>query len=222
MTPRLLRFGHGGHPVVVVDDFSGDWRAVGTIAADLAPFPQAPGHYPGVRRVIRTEDEAADDYANATLERAAPFIGGAFGLTGFDLVEASFSIVTTPPGALSPPQRAPHFDTTDPRHLAVLHYLFDRPGSGTAFFRHRATGIERVDEALAGRFVTAVQTEGPGSGYVAGSDARFEEIGRVEAVPDRLLIYQGALLHSGVIPSDMPLDADPLRGRLTANLFIQG
>jgi hypothetical protein len=37
-----------------------------------------------------------------------------------------------------------------------------------------------------------------------------------------MLIYQGSLLHSGVIPPDMPLSADPREGRLTANIFVRG
>ena len=59
-------------------------------------------------------------------------------------------------------------------------------------------------------------------GYVTGSNAEYEQIGLVEAVPDRLVIYQGALLHSGLIPPDMVFSDDPARGRLTANLFIRG
>jgi hypothetical protein len=44
----------------------------------------------------------------------------------------------------------------------------------------------------------------------------------VEAVPDRMLIYHGSLLHSGVIPPGMLLTEDPREGRLTANLFLLG
>ena len=43
----------------------------------------------------------------------------------------------------------------------------------------------------------------------------------VEAKADRVVIYQGSLLHSGIIPPDMPLSDDPRVGRLTANLFVQ-
>ena len=60
------------------------------------------------------------------------------------------------------------------------------------------------------------------SGYIAGSDEFFEQIGAVEAVPDRLIIYQGSLLHSGIIPDDMTFSADPREGRLTANIFVRG
>jgi hypothetical protein len=36
-----------------------------------------------------------------------------------------------------------------------------------------------------------------------------------------LIIYQGRMLHSGLIPADATLDPDPRRGRLTANFFVQ-
>jgi len=61
-----------------------------------------------------------------------------------------------------------------------------------------------------------------GSGYITGSDSFYEQIGAVEAVPDRLVIYQGSLLHSGIIPDGMTFSADPREGRLTANIFVRG
>ena len=46
--------------------------------------------------------------------------------------------------------------------------------------------------------------------------------GIVEGVADRLVIYRGSLLHSGIIAPGTPLSADPRHGRLTANLFVLG
>ena len=45
---------------------------------------------------------------------------------------------------------------------------------------------------------------------------------RLKASPDRLVIYQGSLLHSGIIPPGMSFSADPREGRLTANIFVRG
>ncbi|HEY0044719.1 MAG TPA: DUF6445 family protein [Allosphingosinicella sp.] len=223
MKPELLRFGTGGSPVVVIDGFSGAVDEVVGLAAALSPFPSyRTSYYPGPRRTIGEGDRDAYAYVVRTLETAAPFIGGAFDIDRFDLLQASFSMVTTPPEALAPPQRAPHFDSVDPRYIAVLHYLSDTPGTGTAFYRQRSTGIERVDEGNLQAFVAAAKAAGGASGYIQGSDAHYEQIGAVEAVPDRLVIYQGCLLHSGIIPPDMVLSADPRRGRLTANIFVQG
>ena len=224
MTPQLLRLGDGGHRVVVVDGLVGAIHHVVDLAVALAPFPRGPNpNYPGVRRVIGERDGAAFGYVRRLLEECAPYIGGAFDHDGFDLLEASFSIVTTPPDRLTPQQRAPHFDSTDPAYLAVMHFVHGVEGSGTAFYRQRDTGIEMVSEATVGRFITAAKAgAAQATGYVAGSDRAYDEIGRVAAAPDRVVIYQGALLHSGIIPPAMPLDPDPRRGRLTANLFIRG
>ncbi|MDB5691052.1 MAG: hypothetical protein JWO81_115, partial [Alphaproteobacteria bacterium] len=108
---------------MVVDGFGGDPAAIVGIAASLAPFPPSANYYPGLRRVVRRGDGAADAYVVATLKQAAPLIAEAFEVDTFDLLEASFSMVTMPPEALSSPQRVPHFDSTDPDYLAILHYL---------------------------------------------------------------------------------------------------
>jgi hypothetical protein len=224
--PELRRVGKSQSPIVIIDEFSGALEPILEIAEALAPYPPLKNYYPGVRRVIARADQAADAFVEATCDRAAQFIAGAFDFDRFDLLEASFSIVSTMPGDLSPPQRAPHFDTTDQKHLALLLYLRVPPGSGTAFYRQRSTGIERVTEANLASFVRTAEAEAaclPGdSGYIRGSDDFFEQIGAVDAVPDRLIIYQGSLLHSGIIPPGMAFSSDPKVGRLTANLFVRG
>jgi hypothetical protein len=225
--PELRRVGNEQSPVVVIDEFTSRVPEILAIAEALAPYPALEGnYYPGLRRVIGRSDEAADAYVVQTCRDAGPFIAGAFDVEGFSLIEASFSMVTTAPSDLSHPQRAPHFDSTDPKHYALLHYLRVPAGSGTAFYRQRSTGIERVTEANIARFVTTAEREArllpSDSGYISGSDQFFEQITSVEAVPDRLLIYQGGLLHSGIIPPGMSFSADPREGRLTANLFVRG
>jgi len=225
--PRLLRVGLEQHPVVVIDEFSGRLDEIVQCACDLAPYPAIErNYYPGVRRVIGRNDQRANAYVEQTCRDAAQYIAGAFDIETFTLVEASFSLVTVRPSELSSPQRAPHFDTGDPKHLALLHYLRVPEGSGTAFYRQRSTGIERVTTANMARFVRTAQQEArllpSDAGYISGSDPFFEQIGLVEAVPDRLVIYQGSVLHSGIIPPGMTFSADPGMGRLTANLFIRG
>jgi hypothetical protein len=225
--PELRRIGKEQNPVVVIDEFTGRLSEILDVAAALAPFPALKGnYYPGLRRIIEPADGPANSYVDELCEAAAPFIAGAFDIEGFTLTEASFSIVTTAPSDLSPPQRAPHFDSTNPKHYALLHYLRAPAGTGTAFYRQRSTGIERVTEANVARFVTIAEREAAllpkYSGYIFGSDEYFEQIAAVEAVPDRLLIYQGGLLHSGIIPSGMSFSPDPREGRLTANLFVLG
>jgi hypothetical protein len=222
MRPTLRRLGRAGHPILVIDDFSGDVGAIVEIAAALAPFPQnLDSFYPGVRRYIMKEDEAAFAYAVRMLRAAGPFICSTFGFGSFDWTEASFSMVTTPPDRLAPAQRAPHFDSSDPADLAVLHYLSDT--EGTAFYRHRSTGIEQVDDDNKDLLIRHSQAAAlSASGYIQESDRDYERIGHVEGVADRLIVYRGSLLHSGIIPSGAALSDDPRQGRLTANLFIYG
>ncbi len=227
MKPQLQRIGSSRSPVVIIDDFSGAVEEIARIADSLAPFPPVASiSYPGVRRMIGPADKQAHAYVMKSCEQAAPFIGGGFGVSSFDLTEASFSVVSTPPSALQPVQRVPHFDSPDQNLLAMLHYLRVPEGSGTAFYRHRSTGIERVSNDNHGELAASANREltdsPPGPGYFSGSGTFFEQIFSVEAVPDRLIIYHGSLLHSGVIPSGMTFSADPREGRLTANFFIRG
>lgn len=226
MRPELRRFGSAQSPVVVIDDFTGDAEAVAGLADALSPFPdETDSYYPGVRRMIDEADVDAFAFVQQCCRDAAQFIAGGFDLEGFELLRASFSMVSLRPDQLEPIQRAPHFDSTDPNYLALLLYLRVPAASGTAFFRQRATGIERVTTDNLASLMRTFEAESPAmasSGYILGSNASYEQIGAVEAVPDRLLIYQGSLLHSGIIPSDMIFSADPRAGRLTANLFVRG
>lgn len=223
MKPALHHFGAGRHPVVTVDDATGRVDELIALAGRMGPLPEAKGNfYPGLRRTFGPDDTEANTYVDALLAALAPFIGGGFDCDSFDLKEASFSMVTAAPQALSPAQRAPHFDGTDRGMLAVLHYLNVSPGTGTAFYRHHATGIETVEDGNLDRFVAQARPQAlAAKGYIAASDPYYEEIGRIEAVPDRVAIYPGRLLHSGIIPPDMALSHDPRDGRLTANFFIQ-
>jgi hypothetical protein len=176
--------------------------------------------------MITRSDVDADAYMEDLCQRSAQFIAGAFGFDRFSLVNGSFSMVTRSPDELIEPQRIPHFDSADQKYLALLHYIRVPEHSGTAFYRQRSTGIERVTEANRESFVRTAQAEvkrlPANSGYVAGSNDFFEQIGAVEAVADRLVIYQGSLLHSGIIPKDMSFSPDPREGRLTSNIFVQG
>ena len=62
----------------------------------------------------------------------------------------------------------------------------------------------------------------PPQTYHYGDSKRYELIGEVEAQPDRLVLYRGKLLHSGVIPNPHDLTDDPRTGRLTINMFLRG
>lgn len=221
MKPSVRVVGQSRQPVLVIDNFSGAPHAVIEIAAALSPFGESRDtYYPGIRRHITPADRDAFAYAESVIDEIGPFLGDIFGFQWFDWIEASFSMITAAPADLIPGQRTPHFDSTEPGYLAILHYLSDT--EGTAFYRQRATGVEvvtpqNVDGVLAAARAAAAHSPG----YFHGSDAHYEQIGMVEGVADRLVLYRGSLLHSGIIPPDADLSEDPRKGRLTANLFVQ-
>jgi len=140
--------------------------------------------------------------------------------------EATFSVITSAPESLGNLQKIPHFDTSNPYFFALLLYLNPGPHGGTGFFRHRDTGFERIgDERSEHYFASAdrllQQQGGPSSGYVTQSRDGYELFHRVDYRQHRLVVYPGNLLHSILVDPHVDIEADPARGRLTANLFFE-
>jgi hypothetical protein len=107
----------------------------------------------------------------------------------------------------------------------VLLFLGHGEQGGTAFYRQRATGFESVDAARLDRFRTElerdVQAHGmPDAEYIAGDTPLYECIAVQPARFNRALIYAGNTLHCAYLPPEVVLNADPLAGRLTLNLFL--
>jgi hypothetical protein len=219
---RILPVGRSREPVIVVDDALSDPEAAIHEAALLrfAAADEGRGGFPGIRA------EAPKAFAATLVGGAMPLIERVFGLkrtslSGFD---ASFSIVTVPPAELHPLQRIPHVDTRDPRRLAILYYLGRGRMGGTAFFRQDSTGLEQVGPDSFGAYYAArradvgrLPAEG---GYPGAQTPGYTETAHFEARFNRLLVYRSCSLHSGIVPSDSPLSADPRTGRLTANIFV--
>jgi hypothetical protein len=139
-------------------------------------------------------------------------------------VTSAISMAVTPASEATVVQRLPHIDTTDAYQLAILHYLCGPQHGGTAFYRHRESGLEMIDADRSKPYFAALRqqmaTAAIGLGYIAGSDALFEQIGVVEAAFDRIVIYPSRLLHAGILP-DVPVSHDPRAGRLTVNTFYR-
>jgi hypothetical protein len=219
----LQRIGREREPVMIVDGVLENAAALVDYAArevSFAPVFGPQGGYPGIRAPVPL------DYVGALARTLSPTIERAFGLERVKLAraECSFSLVTLAPGQLAPLQRIPHADTADPLQFAILHYLCDERFGGTAFYRHRATGFETLSPNRIERYEAARQRElteaMPAAGYIFGDTEHYEQTGAVAAAFDRLVVYRSRTLHSGLIAPDAPLSADPRRGRLTANIFV--
>lgn len=218
-TVAVHRQGAERQPVIVIDDVLADpagWRA----AAEAGEYARVGPHYPGVRAFVDR------DWADAMRDELAPLLAETFGLDPVpQVLEAFFSIVTTPPEQLAPIQRLPHFDGVEAERIAVLIYLSGADQGGTAFYRQRATGYESVDPARYPAFEAAlnagVAAHGlPDAGYIDGDTAMYERVGLYEARANRALIYRSRTLHCAAIPPGLALPDDPATGRLSVNSFL--
>lgn len=216
---RVEAIGSEGQPLVILDDFAPDPDALRHFATAM-DFAPARNHYPGVRAAL------PEAYLATQLPLIAEAVATPFGRQGpLHVVDASFSIVSTPPGELTIPQRLPHVDAFTGDRIALVHYLSPGDGDGTAFFRHRATGFETVTEARRDLFFRHLDTEMrhggvPAPGYVLGDTPLFETIRTEPARYNRALLYRSWNLHSGAISPDAALSAAPADGRLTITAFL--
>jgi len=226
MAIQVYEVGREGGRVVVIDDFLADPDALIAQAAALAPFPDMrENYYPGLRRRV-TPDEGIFAYVDTTCQAVAPVMREIFGVNRFRITEAGFSLVTRPPSELHDSQRVPHNDSFSLDDFAVLHYLNRGDMGGTGFYRHRRSGYELVDAGRSPSWQAGLDADlaaygPPAPAYFNETTPVWEKIGEVGWRFNRLLIYPGALFHSGLIPDDFAFSPDPLHGRLTGNIFLQ-
>ncbi len=216
----ISNFSSQDHCLVTVDGLLAEPEQA-ISQAILQNFARITPQYPGVRAPL---DPAVCTYL---LEQLAPLLDQWFAeeATRWEM-QAWYSIVTTPPGALAPIQRLPHVDGTDPHQIAMMLYLHRTGHGGTAFFRHRSTGLEALTAADYPRYAEALKADVARSGlppaaYTTDGAPHFE---RTHAVPgdfNSAVFYRGNILHSGVIDNAAPLSADPREGRLTINAFFR-
>lgn len=213
--------GREGEPLVIIDGFSG---TVDTLlaAAQNAQYQHAGASYPGIR------SWADPSYLDQRRDLMMQIMQQVFGFQkGVRLDASTFSLVTTGEAELSPLQRIPHYDHAGGEVIAVMHYLLGPETGGTAFYRHRRTGFETITLAREASYNAALAQDErehgmPPARFYYGDTDWFEMINEVEAVPDRLVLYRGRQLHSGVIPDPLSLSSNPCKGRLTINMFLIG
>jgi len=210
-------------PVLIVEDVLREPQALVEYAAREVTFAPAwteHGGYPGLRA------PAPLNYVQALAQALAPTLMQAYGLRDVTLARAdcNLSLVTLPPEQLTPLQRIPHIDTVDPLRFALLHYLCPPGSGGTAFYRHRATGLQTIAaEQEAAYLVTRdreLETVPPAPGYLVGDSPAYERTALVEDRFNRLVVYRSRHMHCAQIPKGFGFSADPRTGRLTANVFI--
>jgi hypothetical protein len=219
--PAIGRIGNEATPVIVIDHFLSNPELLVECAANCAFEGVSDAFYPGVRAPI------PPIYCFALRAFLGGLIAEAFGLNDSLIMGelAHFSLVTTAPANLKTLQRMPHIDNTNPKQLAVLHYLCAPEHGGTSFYRHRRTGFEFIDQARSPAYSRVLTEElacagPPAGGYICGDSAMFERTASFAAAFNRVLIYRSINLHSADIPAGFACNPDPRTGRLTANTFF--
>lgn len=221
--PRInvRAMGREGEPLVIIDGFSGMADELLQAGYD-APYQHAGASYPGIR------SWADPSYLDRRRDLMMQIMQRVFGFTqGVRLDASTFSLVTQDEADLSPLQRIPHYDHAGGEVIAIMHYLMGPESGGTAFYRHRRTGFETITPQREDHYNAALAQDEraygmPPARYCYGDTDWFELIDEVEAVPDRLVLYRGRQLHSGIIPDPSVLSPDPHKGRLTINMFLVG
>lgn len=224
MPPDIRSVRVGEHQIVFIDDFLQDPQAL-VDAACRARFEPCPGAderrgYPGVRA------PAPMAYSERLTELLDPLIKLNFDVPEQLVVKktpCAFSLTTVAPRELGPLQRVPHFDASTPHYMAVLLYLCDERHGGTAFYRHRASGLQQITaanrESYGEQIYGEVERHPAPPRYFGDSDERFEFLGMMPARFNRLVMYRGSLLHSAIVNPGLGLSSDPRQGRLTVNTF---
>jgi hypothetical protein len=216
---RLRKVGAERQPLLIVDDVLADPRAM-IDAARAADFYRPPHtNYPGLNANL------PEAYYRTVVTALRGPIEAAFGVSAQAVLKffGFFALATTPVEAASPVQTLPHLDGPDPNRLAMVHYLFRGDFGGTGFFRHAATGFESVDARRADIYAAAVESElaqGRRTRFAGEETPGYHLIEAVEPMFNRLIVYRGHVLHSGLLGRGGG-SADPATGRLTANGFIE-
>lgn len=222
-SPSVMTLGNEHTKIIVIDNFAENLAELRETAyKDVVFSPDGISAYPGTRAPL------LDDYINSVLSVIDPLVKETYSVPETISVAkelAYYSLITKQDAELNVSQRIPHFDTTNMHYYAVLHYLNEGNFSGTGFFRHRPTGFERISEDRKDIFIQSASAfmavRGmPQAKYLNRSTNHFELFAQVDYKPNRLVIYPGNLLHTGLISASVDVCADPQRGRLTANLFV--
>ena len=222
LRPQVFYLGQEATPLIVIDDFSADVAACRQ-AAQQADFQvDAKAYYPGIKAPL------PKDYVAATLTALYPLLYDVYKVpTQLRLKPHNlfYALINNTEQQLKPLQCIPHFDTTSPSYIAILHYLNEQPHGSTGFFRHIPTGFERINEQRRQPYFEKAQQHidqygSPEQQYFVQTDHHYQLYHQVAYQANRLIIYPGNALHSTLVDKLTDIDSSPVSGRLTANLFV--
>jgi|SaaInl5LU_22_DNA_1037371.scaffolds.fasta_scaffold00401_10 hypothetical protein len=220
--PYLRYVGQEKTPIFILDNFLQNLSQSMLQNLEQLVFEPSNTFYPGIQ--AKLPDKYILTVANAIVPLLYKIyeIPIDYKVTFFD---SYYSLITSEPRSLSIEQQIPHFDGTDKYRFALLHYLSEKSHGGTAFYRHVNSDFERINEFREVEFLRLVShyyknNPPKEQRYINDNNTQFTKIGEIPFVQNRLAIYPGNLLHSGLINPSTDIQESPASGRLTANIFL--
>ncbi len=208
-------------PLIVVDDFMPAPESFVTSASSCVHFAPPSTGYPGLN--------ARMEWATRTamIDAVKPLLSEFFGFPGRSRLEVFdyYGLITKSGSDLTPLQAIPHYDFASDDVVVALLYLCDSRHGGTGFFYHKATGLSSITSATqtmyeACRDAELLADQDKPRHIVTAPTDRYGVLTSVDARFNRLVMYRASRLHSALATGEHKA-VDPIRGRLTANLFIR-
>jgi hypothetical protein len=219
---KLTRIGQRGIAVVRIDNVLRAPESVAALGFAQSYTEDRSNLYPGLRAAM------PESFSIALRSWLTPILQHNGMLEYGQVIQRDssyFSVVTTSCRDLLPIQRIPHYDSTDPKLLALVLYLCDTRFGGTSFYRHRRTGYEEITEANRENYQIALDHDmrvhgPPPREYMNGDNRLFEVVFSNVLKFNSAIVYPGRALHAGNIDKhfDAPKDKDGWRLTVTALL----
>ncbi|TWX66841.1 hypothetical protein ESZ36_14900 [Colwellia demingiae] len=207
----------------IIDDFLVNADSVMHFAKNIAyfnPMYSDNSYYPGVR------DNMPEPYVRLLQdffqENIIPKLVGREQCNTI-VHKSLISLVTCSPSQLLTEQKMPHVDSCKDNAFAFVHYLSGEELGGTSIYRYIPKDIiefHEKDEVILDDMLNEVTSKPvEHHGYITNSTSLFEQVLKVEAKFNRLVIYQGNLLHGANLTSKESYSGDTTHGRFSITSF---
>lgn len=133
------------------------------------------------------------------------------------------SLIACEPEKLLLEQKIPHIDSCNEMDFAFVHYLSAEEHGGTNFYKYVPNNIIQFNEQdryILDEMMDKVKAnQGEHKSYISSSTSIFEQVLSIKAKFNRLIVYQGNVLHSASVGSDKSYSRNPKKGRLSIASF---
>ncbi|WP_064435778.1 DUF6445 family protein [Pseudoalteromonas neustonica] len=209
--------------VYIIDDFLLDAASVINFAYNIAyfnPMFSDNSYYPGKRDNMPQPylDLLQTFFQNTMLPVLE--LGNDYSAT---VHKCLLSLITCEPSSLLLEQKIPHIDSCDGDDYAFVHYLSPAELGGTSIYKYTPENLIQFSEEhryLLEHMMPKVEnSQEEHHGYINSTTSLFEQVLTIKAKFNRLVIYQGNLLHSANITCTKSYSNNPKQGRLSIASF---